>query len=181
MAGKPVEVGGGVERAGGERGQQEQETAGTTTRVHSKAWLPHQHLYCASESSSTAALAVSAGPGEEEESCPVGCLSWLCLCGLCASGDIPPPMRLSLSQLEEAGKLLLPKYLFSLCTEAGTKAQKSLLQSSVWCGTWEPWEIVEPKIERQCGARGMCDQGDHGVDDNHPHPPTQGAARASPI
>lgn len=97
MAGKPVEVGGGVERAGGERGQQEQETAGTTTRVHSKAWLPHQHLYCASESSSTAALAVSAGPGEEEESCPVGCLSWLCLCGLCASGDIPPPMRLSLS------------------------------------------------------------------------------------
>ena len=65
-------------------------------------------------------------------------------------------VRLSLSQLEEAGKLLLPKYLFSLCTEAGTKAQKSLLQSSVWCGTWETWEIVEPKIERDGVGPGVC-------------------------
>ena len=36
MAGKPVVVGGGVERAGGERGQQEQERAGTTTPLCSQ-------------------------------------------------------------------------------------------------------------------------------------------------
>lgn len=140
--------------SGGSRNRKEQ--APPLPYVHSRAWALYQHPYCTSESSSTAALVVSAGPREGEESWPIGCSHPGCLRGLCASGGIPPPVRLSWSQLEEAGKLLLPKYLFSLCTEAGTKAQKSLLQSSVWCGTWETWEIVEPKIERDGVGPGVC-------------------------
>lgn len=119
-------VGGRVERAGGERGQQEQERAGTTTPLCSQ-----QSMGSLSASLLYFGILLNCCPrGQRKPWRGRGELS-------CRMLILAASVRLSLSQLEEAGKLLLPKYLFSLRMEAGTKAQKSLLQSSVWCGTWE--------------------------------------------
>ena len=55
-------------------------------------------------------------------------------------------------------KVTPPKYLFSLRMAAGTEAQKSLLPSSVWCGTWEMWEIIYTKLKGKGWGKRMCVQ-----------------------